>query len=243
MMAVYWKENTTWHLVADVERLRTHLGIEKWVVFGGSWGSALGLAYSESHPDRVKGIIIRGIYTISRRENMWIKQAGANTVFPDYWEDYVSVIPEGERGDLLSAYHRRMTGDDAEEKLLCIRAWNRWEDILSQLVADEEEIEARRQKSDVADLEHAVTACHYFIHGGWLRSDTQLLDDVVKIRHLPGIIIQGRYDIICPMRTAWALHKRWPEADFHIVPDGGHTSREPGVGQKLLEAAEKFKTL
>lgn len=235
------KDNTTWHLVADIEKLREHLKIDKWVVFGGSWGSTLSLAYAETHPDRVKALVLRGIFTLRRSELVWYYQKGASHIFPDVWDKYLEPIPEVERHDLMSAYYRRLTGDDEKEKLLCAQRWSNWEMATSRLIQDKDLL--KRAEMDTWALQFARIECHFFVHGGWFKSNSQLLDDVSKIKHIPCTIVQGRYDVVCPMDTAWELHKRWPEADFHIIDDAGHSTKEPGICAKLVEATEKYKTL
>jgi proline iminopeptidase len=232
------RENTTWHLVADIERLRTKLGIEKWVVFGGSWGSTLSLAYAETHADRCLGLILRGIFTLRRKELLWFYQEGASWLFPDAWEDYLEPIPEVERGDLMSAYHRRLTSDDPEVRMRAARAWSVWEGSTSKLRPDPNLIE--RFGGDRFALAFARIECHYFVHGAFLRSDTQLLDDVPRIAALPGVIVQGRYDVVCPAASAWALHRRWPGSVIRMIGDGGHSMTEPGIIDALVEATDDF---
>ncbi|KAK6166141.1 hypothetical protein SNE40_022904 [Patella caerulea] len=234
-------DNTTWHLVEDIEKLRKHLDIEKWVVFGGSWGSTLSLAYAETHPDRVKALVLRGIFTLSRRELDWFyEDGGASMIYPDEWEKYVEVIPEEERYHLTSAYYRRLTSEDENIRLKAARAWCRWELATSQLFMNEESM--ARSELDVWPLQFARIECHYFVHGGFMK-DGHLLANVDKIRHIPGTIIQGRYDIVCPADTAWKLHKKWPEAEFYFVQDAGHSAKEIGIQTKLLDATDKYKTL
>nr|XP_002741588.2 PREDICTED: proline iminopeptidase-like [Saccoglossus kowalevskii] len=235
------KDNTTWHLVADIEKIRKHLDIGKWVVFGGSWGSTLALAYAQTHPDNVKALILRGIFTLRRKEVLWFYQDGASHLFPDYWEVFINQIPEAERHDLLSAYYKRLTGDDEKVKQICAKSWSAWECATSKLVVDQENI-ARAAVCSWA-LQFARIECHYFIHGGWFKYDDQLIKEVEKIRHIPATIVQGRYDVVCPARTAWQLHKNWPEAEFHIVPNAGHASREIDTAKLLVEAADKYKSL
>lgn len=199
------RENTTWHLVADIEKLRNHLGIDKWVVFGGSWGSTLSLAYAETHPDRVKALVLRGIFTLRRRELIWFYQDGASIIFPDAWEGYLKPIPEVERFDLISAYYRKLTSDDETIRTEAAKAWSKWEMTTSRLFVDPEYI--LRAEADTWALQFARIECHYFVHGGFMEFDGQLLKNVDKIRHIPTTIVQGRYDLVCPMDTAWELHK------------------------------------
>ncbi|XP_061185690.1 probable proline iminopeptidase [Saccostrea echinata] len=235
------KENTTWDSVADMEKIRQHYNIDKWVVFGGSWGSTLSLAYAETHPDRVKALVLRGIFTLRRRELLWFYQDGASLIFPDKWEDYIKPIPEVERGDIMSAYYRRLTSEDENTRVQAAKAWSGWEMATSRLLIDEEML--KKVDSDVWSLQFARIECHYFVNGGFMKKDGQLLDDVDKIRHIPCTIVQGRYDVVCPAETAWLLHKKWPEAEFHIVPDAGHSNRESGTASLLLDATDKYKTL
>jgi proline iminopeptidase len=232
------RENTTWDLVADIERLRAKLGIEKWVVFGGSWGSTLALAYAETHPDRCLGLILRGIFTLRRKELLWFYQEGASWLFPDAWEGYLEPIPEVERGDLMSAYHRRLTSDDPEVRMRAARAWSVWEGSTSKLRPDPNLIE--RFGGDRFALAFARIECHYFVHGAFLRTDTQLLDDVPRIAPLPGVIVQGRYDVVCPAASAWDLHRRWPGSVVRMIGDAGHSMTEPGIIDALVEATDDF---
>ncbi|XP_041367613.1 probable proline iminopeptidase [Gigantopelta aegis] len=236
------KENTTWDLVADMEKLRTRLGIEKWVVFGGSWGSTLSLAYAETHPDHVTALIVRGIFTVRHQELKWTyNDGGVSLVFPDTWESFWNYIPHAERHCMVGAFYRRLTSDDEETRRNAARVWNRWELSACRLYPDSKFI--KKADDDLWSLQHACIECHYFINGGFFESDEQLLDNVDKICHIPGTIIQGRYDMVCPVDTAWRLHKKWPEADFHIVPDAGHTASEPGIQTCLLNATDKYKHL
>ncbi|KAL3831622.1 hypothetical protein ACJMK2_023355 [Sinanodonta woodiana] len=235
------RENTTWTLVEDIEKLRTHLGIDRWHVFGGSWGSTLALAYAETHPDRVKSLVLRGIFTLRRRELLWYYQDGCSFIFPDAWDEFIKPIPVVERHDLMSAYYRRLTSPDAAIQLEAAKAWSTWEMATSRLIQDPQLLS--RVEIDTWALQFARIECHFFIHGGFFESDTQLLDNVDKIRHIPTTIVQGRYDMVCPMDTAWQLHKRLPEAEFHIVPDAGHSNKEIGIASLLVQATDKYKTL
>ncbi|MEW5833662.1 MAG: prolyl aminopeptidase [Pseudomonadota bacterium] len=234
-------DNTTWHLVADIERLREKLGIDRWQVFGGSWGSTLALAYAESHPDRVTELVLRGIFMLRRWELEWFYQKGADALYPDAWETYLSAIPEAERGDLMSAYHRRLTGDDAAARIAAARAWSVWEGATSFLWQDKGHIEASGE--DEFALAFARIECHYFVHGGFFEHDDQLLRHVDRIRKIPAVIVQGRYDVVCPLRSAWDLHRAWPEADLRIVQDAGHSAFEPGILHELVEATDRFAGL
>ncbi|ATB37412.1 proline iminopeptidase [Cystobacter fuscus] len=233
------EENTTWHLVEDMEALRRHLGIERWLVFGGSWGSTLALAYSQKHPERVTELVLRGIFLLREQEIRWFYQHGAHTFFPDAWEDFLAPIPPEERGDLVQAYHRRLMGEDARVRQEAARAWSVWEARTSNLVPNPDLIALFGQ--DAYSLAFARIECHYFVHRAFLRDDTQLLDDVPRIRHIPAVIVQGRYDIPCPIESAWALHKAWPEAELKIIPDAGHSAYEPGTTHALVEATDRFR--
>ena len=231
------RENTTWDLVADIERLRAHLGIERWQVFGGSWGSALSLAYAQTHPDRVTELVLRGIFLLRPAELDWFYQEGTSALFPDAWERFIAPIPARERGDLMSAYYKRLTGDDEEVKLACARTWSQWEAATVSLYPAEDRVE---QFGDAKfALAFARIECHYFVHLGWFRPD-QLIIDAGRLAHIPGVIVQGRYDVVTPMMTAWALHRAWPEADLKIVPDAGHTASEPGIVHELVSATDRF---
>ena len=232
-------ENTTWDLVADMERLREHLHVEHWQVVGGSWGSTLALAYAEMHPERVTELIVRGIFTIQRSEIEWFYQRGASAMFPDVWEAYVAPIPLEERHDMLSAYHRRLTGSDDGVKLACARAWSQWEGATLSLLPDEKRV------SDFGDDRFAIAfariECHYFHNHGFFEYDGQLVTEAHRLKDIPGVIIQGRYDVVTPMETAWALHKAWPQAEFVIVPDAGHATTEPGIADAIIRATDKFR--
>ena len=233
------EENTTWDLVADIERLREHLGIDSWQVFGGSWGSTLALAYAQTHPDRVTELVLRGIFLLRRSELLWFYQEGASHIFPDIWEGYVAPIPEIERGDMMAAYYKRLTGNDAAICQEAAKAWSVWEGSTLSLWPDPER-EAHSGEDDFA-LAFARIECHYFVNGGFFERDGQLLEDVDKIRHIPTVIVQGRYDICTPIRTAWDLHKAWPEADFRLVSDAGHAGSEPGNVHELVSATDRFR--
>eukprot|EP00011_Vannellida_sp_DIVA3-517-6-12_P014163 CAMPEP_0114614306 /NCGR_PEP_ID=MMETSP0168-20121206/5582_1 /TAXON_ID=95228 ORGANISM="Vannella sp., Strain DIVA3 517/6/12" /NCGR_SAMPLE_ID=MMETSP0168 /ASSEMBLY_ACC=CAM_ASM_000044 /LENGTH=320 /DNA_ID=CAMNT_0001825343 /DNA_START=34 /DNA_END=993 /DNA_ORIENTATION=- len=233
------EENTTWDLVADAELIRAHLGIEKWVVFGGSWGSTLSLAYSEKHVDRVKALVLRGIFTLRREELLWFYQSGASFIYPDAFERYVAPIPEAERGDIISAFHRRLTGDNEEEQMACARAWSCWEMETSKLYVDPAYI-ARAADDDKFALEFARIECHYFVHAGFFERDGQLIEDATVLKDVPGTIVQGRYDMVCPAKTAWDLHNAAPHFDFKMVPDAGHSCTEPGITDQLVRATDKY---
>ena len=233
------EENTTWHLVADIEALREKLGIEKWQVFGGSWGSCLALAYAETYPDRVSELVLRGIFTLRRRELMWFYQDGASHVFPDAWERYLAPIPANERGDMIAAYYERLTSDDAAIRQEAARAWSVWEGSTLSLWPDPDR-EAHFAEDDYA-LAFARIECHYFNNAGFFEYDGQLIEEIDKCRHIPAVIVQGRYDMCTPMQTAWDLHRAWPEADFRLVHDAGHASSEPGIVHELVSATNRFR--
>lgn len=234
-------ENTTWDLVSDIEKLRMHLGIEQWVVFGGSWGSTLSLAYSQTHPERCRGIILRGIFMLRQKEIRWFYQEGTSYIFPDAWEEYLKPIPEAERDDLLWAYYRRLTSPDPETRLEAARAWSIWEASTSKLFQDSDLMQ-KFGDSRFADA-FARIECHYFVNKGFFEPEDQLLRNVDRIRHIPAVIVQGRYDVVCPMISAWELHSAWPEAEFIVVPDAGHSMMEPGIRSALIEATDKFASL
>jgi proline iminopeptidase len=233
------EENTTWDLVADIERIREHLGIERWVVFGGSWGSTLALAYAGRHPDRVRALVLRGIFLLRPHELRWFYQEGASFVFPDAWEDFVAPIPPAERGDLLAAYHRRLTGDDPEALAGAARAWSTWEGTTSHLLRDQAAIDEFSEDESARAV--ARIECHYFVNGGFFERPDQLLEGIDRIRGIPAVIVQGRYDMVCPMTTAWDLRRRWPEARFEVVPDAGHSALEPGITARLVAATDELR--
>jgi proline iminopeptidase len=233
-------DNTTWDLVADTEALRRHLGIERWQVFGGSWGSTLALAYAQRHPESVTELVLRGIFLLRRSELEWFYQSseGAASLFPDLWEHFVAPIPEEERYDMMRAYYRRLTSTDAAERGAAARAWSIWEGATSHLRTDPAYV-AKFRNADYAAA-FARIECHYFVNGGFLDADDQLLRDVPKIRHIPAVIVQGRYDVVCPLRSAWHLHRAWPEAELVIVPDAGHSAFETGIAAALCRATDRF---
>jgi proline iminopeptidase len=225
------RENTTWHLVADIEKLREHLGIDRWVVFGGSWGSTLSLAYAETHPERCKALVLRGIFLLRRSELLWFYQKGASEIFPDAWEHYLAPIPLSERGDMMKAYYKRLTSPDRRVRQKAARAWSIWEGNTSKLFFDPALVK-KFGGGRFADAFARIEA-HYFVNRGFMKSDDRLLRDVRKIRRIPGVIVQGRYDVVCPIRSAWDLHRAWPEARLVIVPNAGHSMTEPGIRSAL----------
>lgn len=231
------ENNTTWDLVADMERLRTLLGFEKWLIFGGSWGSTLALAYAQTHPAQVSELIVRGIFTLRRTELLWYYQEGASWLFPDLWEGFLAPIPEAERGDLVTAYRQRLVGSDPAAQLACARAWSLWEGQTIRLLPDQSNTD--KHSNDAFSLAFARIENHYFVHGGWLE-EGQLIRDAGKLAAIPGVIVQGRYDVCTPARTAWDLHRAWPEAKFHLVDDAGHAFNEPGILAQLIAATNRF---
>ena len=231
------EHNTTWHLVADIERIREHLGIDRWLVFGGSWGSTLSLAYAQTHPERVTELVLRGIFLVRRSELDAFYGHATRQLFPDAWERFVDPIPEAERDDLLGAYHRRLTGDDPGELARCARSWAEWERATSVLDQGRHPVAAPEQPEAFSRIE-----THYFVNGAFLESETQLLDGVDRIRHLPAVIVQGRYDVVCPMRTAWDLHRAWPEAEFVVNARAGHSAFDPQNAAALTAACDRFRS-
>ena len=235
------RNNTTWDLVSDIEKLREHLKIDRWVVFGGSWGSTLALAYSQTHPNRCKGLILRGIFMLRPLEIRWFYQEGASYIYPDAWQEYLKPIPPEERGDLLSAFYKRLTSENRKIRLEAARAWSIWEASTSKLIPSPASIE-RFGMAEFAEA-FARIECHYFVNKGFFSSENQLLDNINRIRHLPGVIVHGRYDVVCPMITAWELHQAWQEAEFIVIPDAGHSVSEPGIQDALIKASDRFAEL
>lgn len=231
------ENNTTWHLVADIERLRDLVGASQWLVFGGSWGSTLALAYAEKHPERVSELVLRGIYTCTKPELDWFYQFGVSQMFPDKWERFVALIPEAERGDMLGAYHRRLTGADPDLQVAAARAWSLYEGEVITLLP-EPRLTAQHDDGHFA-LAFARIETHYFVHGCWLEPD-QLLRDAPRLADIPGTIVHGRYDMPCPAYYAWELHKALPQMDFHLVEGAGHAYSEPGILSRLIEATDRY---
>jgi proline iminopeptidase len=232
------KENTTWDLVSDIEKIRKHLGISKWMVFGGSWGSTLALAYAQTHPEFVTHLVLRGIFLCRPEEIKWFYQEGAHQIFPDVWEEFIAPIPVDEREDMVSAFYKLLTSPDMDLRLTAAKAWSGWEGATIRLLP-EPSVKAAFQDDHMA-LSIARIECHYFVNGSFLRPD-QLLEDVSKIRHIPCMIVHGRYDVVCPVKNAWDLKSRWPEAELMIVPDAGHAVDEPGILNALIATTERFK--
>jgi proline iminopeptidase len=233
------RENTTWDLVEDMEALRAHLRIDKWQVAGGSWGSTLGLAYSQSHPDRVSELVLRGIFLLRRAELLWFYQEGCSWIYPDLWQDYIAPIPEGERGDLMGAYYRRLTGEDEREKVRCARAWSRWEGGTLSLLPDASRV--AKFGEEAYAVAFARIECHYFMNGGFFSPDDQLLRKAHHLAAIPAVIVHGRYDVVTPVKNAVDLHREWPQAELRIVADAGHATTEPGIVHELVTATNKFR--
>jgi proline iminopeptidase len=232
------RNNTTWDLVADMEAIREHLQVERWQLFGGSWGSTLALTYAQQHPRRVTEMILRGIFLLRRREIQWYYQEGANRIFPEAWEKYREAIAEEERGDLVGAYYRRLTSSDRDERIEAARAWSMWEGSTSRLVPDPELIE-RTGEATFAEA-FARIECHYFINGGFFERDDQLLENIDRVAQIPATIVQGRYDIVCPVESAYQLHRAWPGSKLIIAPKSGHSALEPEITSHLVEATQEY---
>lgn len=231
--------NTTWHLVADIERLREYLEIDRWQVFGGSWGSTLALAYAETHPERVTELVLRGIFTLRRGEIHWFYQDGASHLYPDAWEEYLAPIPKAERSDLVAAYRERLFDADPAVHVPAGVAWTVWENSTIRLIPDEAAI-AEARADEASAVAFARIENHYFSNGGWLEEGQLIRDAAGKLAGIPAVIVQGRYDACTPPRTAWELHRAWPEADFVMVPDAGHAASEPGIVDALVRATDRF---
>jgi proline iminopeptidase len=232
------EDNTTWHSVEDIEVLRRSLGVERWQVFGGSWGSTLALAYAETHPERVTELVLRGIFLLRQEEVRWFYQEGTSWIFPDFWREFVGHIPEPERADLLSAYYARLTSPDLAVQRAAAKIWSVWEGRTSRLIPDPELI--ARTGGDDFSLAFARIEAHYFKHDAWLTGGRGLLENIARIRHIPGVIVQGRYDVVCPAKSAWDLHAAWPESRLILVPDAGHSASEPGIIDELVQATDRF---
>jgi len=229
--------NTTWHLVADIEKLREMSGAGRWLVFGGSWGSTLALAYAQKHPAQVSELVLRGIFTLRREELHWFYQEGASWLFPDEWEHFVAPIAPGDRHDLMAAYHRLLTGTDEAARTHAAIAWSHWEGRTITLLPDPT-ITTAHDNAHFA-LAFARIENHYFVHHGFM-DEGQLLRDAHKLHGIPGVIVQGRYDACTPVKTAWDLHRAWPQAEFHLIPDAGHAFKEPGILDRLVRATDQF---
>ena len=232
-------DNTTWDLVADIEALREHLGISRWQVFGGSWGSTLALAYAQAHPSRATELVLRGIFMLRRWELEWFYQDGASRLYPEAWDQYLQAIPEVERADLVSAYHRRLTSHSEASRLAAARAWSVWEASTSLLLPDEAFIDGHKDAHFA--LSFARIESHYFVHGGFFDVEDQLLRDAHRLHGIPGVIVHGRYDVVCPVQNAWDLHKAWPESRLQISPRAGHSAFEPENASALVDATDSFR--
>ncbi len=229
--------NTTWHLIADMERLRAELGVDRWVLSGASWGTALALAYAQSHPDRVRAMVLRSIFTLRASELRWAYHEGASQLLPERWQEFRGAVPEGERDDLVAAYRRRLESADKQTRVSAAQAWTRWE-LAGMLLHPNPQVEAIFAEPDFA-VAFARIESHYVAHGGFFR-EGQLIADVDAIRHIPAVILQGRYDLCTPPVTAWDLHLAWPQADLQLVNDAGHSLDEPGMVHRLIEATDRF---
>ena len=232
------KENTTWDLVADMERLREHLELERWQLLGGSWGSTLSLAYAQSYPERVSALILRGIFTLRRREIEWFYQEGCSWIHPDAFEAFLAPIPENERDDMLAAYHKRLTGDNPDVQLEAARAWSVWEGTTLSLLHNEERV--KHFAADAFALAFARIECHYFMNSGFFENDDQLIANANLLQDIPGVIVHGRYDVVTPLKSAWELSQAWPGVELKIVPDSGHAMTEPGIIHELVSATRAF---
>ena len=230
------RENTTWDLVSDIEKIRSSLNIDTWTIFGGSWGSTLSLTYAITHPDRCEALILRGIFLVRKKEIHWFYQEGCSFIYPDAWEKYISLIPEEERGDLVSAYYKRLTSDNHGTRIEAARAWSTWEASTSKLFQSEKSLHLFDDEK-VAEA-FARIECHYFINNGFFDSDNWIIENINKIKNIPTEIVQGRYDVVCPMVTAWELHQALPDSRFHIIQDAGHSMTEDGIRSKLIELTD-----
>jgi proline iminopeptidase len=235
--AVDLSDNTTWHLVADMETIREHLGIDRWQVFGGSWGSALALAYAETHPERVTELILRGIFTLRRSELLWFYQEGASWVYPEAWEGFVAPVPDDQRDDMIAAYHRLLTDPDPAVHQRAGVAWSTWEANGISLLPNPGTVEHFAEPAYATAF--ARIENHYFVNAGWF-TEGQLIAGAGRLAGIPGVIVQGRYDMCTPAATAWALHRAWPGSELVIVPDAGHAFDEPGICRALIDATNRF---
>ncbi len=230
--------NTTWHLVSDMERLRRHIGVERWQLFGGSWGSTLALAYAQSHPERVLDMVLRGIFLLRHAELRWFYQDGCSWIYPEAFEDFKRLIPPEEQGDLISAYYKRLTDPDRDVQIAAARAWSIWEGSTLSMVQDPERV--KLFGADSYAIAFARIECHYFMHAGFFDRDDELLHRMSRIRHIPATLIHGRYDVVTPLKNAYDLSRAWPEADLRIVPDAGHAMTEPGIVTELIGATRRY---
>ncbi|HEX7763987.1 MAG TPA: prolyl aminopeptidase, partial [Cellvibrio sp.] len=227
--------NTTQKLVEDIEVIRTTLGIDKWVLFGGSWGSTLSLVYAQTYPERVMGLILRGIFLCRREDLLWFYQEGASRLFPDFWDDFIAQIPEAERGDMISAYYRQLIGENQIQQMSAAKTWAGWEGRTATLKPCQDVVDSFTEPHRALSL--ARIEAHYFMNNAFLE-DNQILRDAHKLAGIPGVIVHGRYDVICPLDNAYALHKAWPGSELHIIREAGHASREPGIVDALIRATD-----
>jgi len=232
------ENNTTWDLVSDIELLRKKLDINKWLVFGGSWGSTLSLAYAQTHPDSVSELILRGIFLLREEELKWFYQDGSSRIFPEAWQEFIDIIDEDERDDLMGAYHRIFNSDDTAKKLAAAIAWTKWEASTISLSYSPTTVD--EMSNPEFALAFALIENHYFINKGWFETENQLIENIEIIRSIPSVIVQGRYDAVCPMKTAWELSQAWPEAEMIIAPASGHTAFEKEITHALISATDKF---
>ena len=231
------RNNTTWDLVDDMERIRQYLGIENWLIFGGSWGSTLALAYAETHPERVRALVLRGIFLARKQDVQWFYQWGTSQIYPDYWQDYLAPIAEDQRSDMVAAYYRQLTSKDESVRQTAAKAWSLWEGLTASLVRDEEVMSHFGDPH--AALAIARIECHYFVNDSFLQPD-QLLADAHRLKNIPGYIVHGRYDMICPVAQAWELHEAWPDAEMHIMPESGHAVTEEQITNQLVKIMDKL---
>ncbi len=234
------KGNTTWDLVSDIEKLREHLQIKKWHVFGGSWGSTLALAYAITYPEQTTALILRGIFLCRPSEIRWFYQQGASNMFPEYWQTYFDHIPADERHDMVKAYYKRLTSTDEKVRLDAARVWSKWESATSYLHVNKTAIEEFDEPQKA--LAFARIECHYFINNSFFSTDNYLLENAYKLKNIPGHIVQGRYDVVCPATSAWELNQAWPQSTLEIIADAGHSASEPGIRSALIAATDKFRS-
>jgi proline iminopeptidase len=232
------EENTTWNLIADMEAIREQLKIDRWVVFGGSWGSTLGISYAIEHTQRCLGLVLRGIFLLRKKEIDWFYQSGASKIFPDAWEDYVRPIPKEKRENMLEAFYEQLTSEDLGIRMAAAKAWCVWEGSCSSLIPNPEVV--NHFENPEVSLAMARIECHYFMNKGFFDSDNYLIENLSKIRKVPCTIVQGRYDIVCPIDSAWELHKAWPESELQIIPDGGHSALDPKICSALINVVESM---
>ena len=232
------ENNTTWHLVSDIENLREKLGIEKWLVFGGSWGSTLSLAYAQAHPKSVSELVLRGIFLLRKEELHWFYQDGASRIFPEAWSGFLDIIDEDKRNNLMSSYHEIFKSDDKEKRIKAAIAWSKWEAAASSLAYKPSLVEEFSNPEFA--LAFALIENHYFVNKGWFKTENQIIDNIDIIRSIPAVIVQGRYDVVCPMKTAWELSEAWPEAELIVAPASGHTAFEKEITHALISATDKF---